>query len=205
MTSSLSFMQWRRVCSETSKSSKSSNVKVAPRSCRWHGSSVKGMLSRQERAVRKLMHTSKGARSWVEWGMLWGLDGGQSLPSFFHSLRTSSLSRAGPILIHVANRWNALKVPIGWKPILWNICSMGSMSSMRSTILSGMFFGRPRSGSCGCVVGSKRTLVASRRPLNFCVGPMRSIIWSRRSTMIMVLGDHPLPYLLKSPTWNMQI
>ena len=192
-------MQWRRVSSKTSKSSESPNVKAAPGSSWWHGSPVKGMLSRKERAVRKVRKTSKGSRSWVERGMLWGLNGRQSLPHFFHSLWTSSLCRAGSILIHVANRWNTLKVTIGQKPILGNICSM------RSTILSGMFFWGPRSGSFWCVVGSKRSLVPSKCPLNSCVGPRRSKIWSRRSTMTMVLGDHPLPYLLQSPTWNMQI
>lgn len=99
--------------SKTGKSSKSPNVKAAPRSGRWHGSSVKGMLSREERAVRKVGHTSsKGARSWVEWLVLWRLNRGQLFPSLFHSLRTSSLTRTGSILIHVANRWNTLKVTV---------------------------------------------------------------------------------------------
>ena len=210
MSSSLPFVHWRRrVCPKTSQSSKSPNVKAAPRSGRWHWISVKGVLSGKERAVRKVGHTSsKGARSWVEWWVLWRLNGGQSLPSLFHSLRTSSLRWAGSILVHVANGWNTLEVTVGWMPILGDICSIGamrSMRSMRSTLLSGMFLWGP-SGSCGCVVGSNRSLVASRCPLNSCVGPMRSKIWSRRSTMIMVLRDHPLPsYLLMSPTWNMQI
>ena len=82
---------------------------------------------------------------------------------------------------------------------------MGSMYSMRSTVLSCMFLCGSRGVSYRYIVGSNRSLAASMCPLNSCIGPMRSKIWSRRSTMILVLGDHPLPYLLKSPTWNMQI
>ena len=145
------------------------------------------------RAVRKMRHTM-----WrVERVALGRLDRGRSIPSLFHPLGTSSLSWADSILIHVANRWNTLEVSIGQNSII-----LVSVCSLRSTVCSYMFHWRFRNGSCVCAVGS---LVLSWSPLNSYIGSMRSKIWSRRSPMIMVLGDHPLTSLFRSPTWNMQI